>query len=114
MKRIAVLLFAVAMVSGVVTVQRRNIYTDQRASRQTDRGPPVPELLAQGIVWITWRAENVNIVPVSGKDALNASPRVGHLHIHVDDLPWLWAHIVLPRSTWPGCRPARTRCGSNW
>jgi hypothetical protein len=25
------------------------------------------------------------------KGALNASPRVGHLHIHVDDLPWWWA-----------------------
>ena len=23
--------------------------------------------------------------------ALNTSPRVGHLHINVDDLPWLWA-----------------------
>jgi Family of unknown function (DUF6130) len=68
-----------------------NIYTDQRASSQPDRGPPLPDLLAQGIVWIQWRAENVHIGPVFGKDALNASPRVGHLHIHVDDLPWLWA-----------------------
>ena len=52
---------------------------------------PLPDLLDQGIVWIQWRAENVNIVPVFGKGALNVSPRVGHLHIHVDDLPWLWA-----------------------
>ena len=35
--------------------------------------------------------ENVHIVPVFGQGALNASPRVGHLHIHVDDLPWWWA-----------------------
>ena len=53
--------------------------------------PPLPDLLAQGVVWIQWRAENVNIVPVFGKAALNVSPRVGHLHISVDDLPWLWA-----------------------
>jgi uncharacterized protein DUF6130 len=33
----------------------------------------------------------VHIVPVFGKDALSVSPRVGHLHINVDDLPWLWA-----------------------
>lgn len=26
-----------------------------------------------------------------GPGALNASPRLGHLHITVDDLPWLWA-----------------------
>jgi hypothetical protein len=53
--------------------------------------PPLPDLLAQGVVWIQWRVENVNIVPVFGKGALGVSPRVGHLHIHVDDLPWLWA-----------------------
>lgn len=53
--------------------------------------PPLPDLLDQGVVWIQWRAENVHIVPVFGKGALTASPRVGHLHVHVDDLPWLWA-----------------------
>ena len=53
--------------------------------------PPLPDLLAQGIVWIQWRAENVHILPVLGKDALDVSPRVGHLHIQVDDLPWGWA-----------------------
>jgi hypothetical protein len=35
--------------------------------------------------------ENVRIVPVFGAGALQVSPRVGHLHITVDDLPWLWA-----------------------
>jgi hypothetical protein len=53
--------------------------------------PPLPHLLAQGVVWIQWRAENVNIMPVFGKGALNVSPRVGHLHVQVDDLPWWWA-----------------------
>jgi hypothetical protein len=53
--------------------------------------PPLPDLLDQGVVWIQWRAENVHILPVFGKGALNASPRVGHLHVHVDDLPWWWA-----------------------
>ena len=53
--------------------------------------PPLPNLLAQGVVWIQYRAENVHIVPVFGAGALNVSPRVGHLHITVDDLPWLWA-----------------------
>ena len=33
----------------------------------------------------------MRILPVFGKAALDVSPRVGHLHIHVDDLPWLWA-----------------------
>jgi uncharacterized protein DUF6130 len=93
MKRIAVLLFAVTMVSGVITALAQTSTPTNEPPAKLIVDPPVPELLAQGIVWITWRAENVNIGPVSGKDALNASPRVGHLHIHVDDLPWLWAHM---------------------
>jgi len=35
--------------------------------------------------------ENVHIAPVFGKGALQASPRLGHLHVQVDDLPWWWA-----------------------
>ena len=53
--------------------------------------PPLPDLLDQGVVWIQWRAENVHVLPVFGKGALSASPRIGHLHVHVDDLPWWWA-----------------------
>ena len=34
---------------------------------------------------------NVRIVPVFGAGRLNVSPRIGHLHITVDDLPWHWA-----------------------
>lgn len=52
---------------------------------------PLPEGLAQGIVWIQWRVENLNVVPVFGKGAVNVSPRVGHLHVHVDDVGWWWA-----------------------
>jgi len=53
--------------------------------------PPLAEGLKRDIVWVQYRAENVHIVPVFGEDALKASPRIGHLHITVDDLPWLWA-----------------------
>jgi hypothetical protein len=53
--------------------------------------PPLADLLDQGVVWIQWRAENVHILPVFGKGALSASPRIGHLHVHVDDLSWWWA-----------------------
>jgi hypothetical protein len=53
--------------------------------------PPLPEGLAQGVFWVQYRVENVRIAPVFGEGALQVSPRVGHLHITVDDLPWLWA-----------------------
>jgi len=53
--------------------------------------PPIAEALAHGVVQIQYHAENVHIVPVFGAGALNVSPRVGHLHVTVDDLPWHWA-----------------------
>jgi len=53
--------------------------------------PPLPGPLAQGVVFIPYRVENLRILPLGGPAARNVSPRIGHLHITVDDLPWLWA-----------------------
>lgn len=53
--------------------------------------PALPGPLSLGLVQIQYRVENVRILPVFGEAALKVSPRVGHLHISVDDLPWLWA-----------------------
>lgn len=53
--------------------------------------PPLGEGLAQGVFWAQYRVENLRIAQVFGASALNVSPRVGHLHITVDDLPWWWA-----------------------
>jgi hypothetical protein len=53
--------------------------------------PPNPLALSVGVVLIQYRAENVHIVPVFGPAALNIFPRVGHLHINVDDVAWHWA-----------------------
>jgi hypothetical protein len=50
--------------------------------------PPIPEQLALGRVFIQYRAENLRILPVYGKAALDVSPRVGHLHYYVDDQSW--------------------------
>jgi hypothetical protein len=53
--------------------------------------PPVPEWLAEGRIVIQYRTENLRIVPVFGPAALNVSPRIGHIHVTVDDTPWHWA-----------------------
>jgi Family of unknown function (DUF6130) len=50
--------------------------------------PPLPEQLAQGKVFIQYRTENLRVVPVFGKGALDVSPRIGHIHITVDDSAW--------------------------
>jgi hypothetical protein len=52
--------------------------------------PPLPGPLARGAVLIPYRTENFRILPVLGSDALSVSPRAGHLHVTVDDLPWHW------------------------
>ena len=53
--------------------------------------PPLAEPLAKGLVVIQYRAENLRIVPVFGPNALDVTPRIGHIHVTVDDLPWHWA-----------------------
>ena len=53
--------------------------------------PPLAEWLGQGRVVIQYRAENLRIVPVFGPNALDVSPRIGHIHVTVDDVPWRWA-----------------------
>jgi hypothetical protein len=53
--------------------------------------PPVPEALAKGRVYIQYRTENLRIVQVFGPAALAVSPRIGHIHVTVDDTPWHWA-----------------------
>jgi hypothetical protein len=113
MKRIALLLLAVAMIAGTIasraqTSTRTAVQSAPQSAKEV-RGAspyieianepapklivdaPLPNLLDRGIVWIQWRAENVRILPVFGKGALTVSPRVGHLHVQVDDLPWWWA-----------------------
>ena len=53
--------------------------------------PPLAEQLALGLVFIQYRTENLRVVPVFGKGALAVSPRIGHIHVTVDDAPWHWA-----------------------
>jgi len=54
--------------------------------------PPLPEPLAsRGVVIIQYCALNLHLVPVFGSNALAVSPRVGHLHVRLDDASWVWA-----------------------
>jgi hypothetical protein len=54
--------------------------------------PPKPEPLARGVAFIQFRTEDLQVVPVFGAAAATVSPRIGHLHVTVDDSPWHWAH----------------------
>ena len=53
--------------------------------------PPLAEPLSRGVVFIQYRTENLQVVPVFGAQAANVSPRIGHLHVAVDGAQWVWA-----------------------
>lgn len=53
---------------------------------------PLPEALARGVVIIQFRTENTRVMPVFGANAVDVSPRLGHLHVTVDDWHGTWAH----------------------
>jgi len=55
--------------------------------------PPLPDPLMRGAALIPYRVENLRILPLLGAGARNVSPRVGHLHVTVDDLPWHWGEF---------------------
>ena len=50
--------------------------------------PPLAKPLTEGRVFIQYRTEHLRLVPVFGTGALTVSPRVGHIHVTVDDGPW--------------------------
>jgi hypothetical protein len=60
------------------------------ARRRVGRGADARPDGGSGVV-VQYRAENLRIVPVFGPAALAVSPRIGHVHITVDDAPWRWA-----------------------
>ena len=54
--------------------------------------PPLAKPLAsRGVAIIYYCTQNLHLVPVFGVNALAVSPRVGHLHVSVDDASWVWA-----------------------
>jgi len=82
---------AVAQSTGEVRGASPYIAIENESPPKLIVGPtPLAEGLAHGLVWIQYRVDNARIVPVFGASALNVSPRIGHLHVHLDDLPWGW------------------------
>ena len=52
---------------------------------------PLPEPLSRGVVVIQYRVQNLHIAPIFGPAAAAISPRIGHIHVTVDDNIWHWA-----------------------
>jgi hypothetical protein len=52
--------------------------------------PPLADALARGLAVIQYRADNLRIAPVFGPAALSVTPRIGHIHVTLDDATWHW------------------------
>lgn len=70
---------------------------------------PLAEPLSRGVVFIRYRTENLHIVPVFGRAAVDVSPRIGHIHVIVDDVPWFWADASGNPVIIQGLAPGRHR-----
>jgi hypothetical protein len=53
--------------------------------------PPLAEPQSHGRIVIQYRTANLHVAPVFGPAALAVSPRIGHVHVTVDNAPWNWA-----------------------
>ena len=69
--------------------------------------PPLPEALARGVVIIQFRTENLRVMPVFGANAVDVSPRLGHVHVTVDDWPGTWAHTSADPIILVGLKPGQ-------
>ncbi|HTL10710.1 MAG TPA: DUF6130 family protein [Chitinophagaceae bacterium] len=68
---------------------------------------PLAGPLQSGRVVIQYRTEHIRIVPVYGEGAMDVSPRVGHLHLTVDNAPWHWLDASAEPITMNGFTPGK-------
>jgi len=53
---------------------------------------PIAPLLAKGAAVIPFHTDNLTIAAVFGAAGLAETPRIGHLHVTLDDAAWHWVH----------------------
>ena len=82
---------ACAMLDTVAFAHSTVVPVDDEPAPRLIVEAPLPGPLARGVVYIPYRVENLRILPLGGAAAGRVSPRVGHLHVTIDDLPWFWA-----------------------
>jgi Family of unknown function (DUF6130) len=84
----AFLIVASSTAQAQAPTQFLSILNEPEPKLNVDR--PIAEPLAtRGTAIIPYRTENFRILPIFGPGASDVSPRAGHLHVTVDDLPWL-------------------------
>ena len=65
---------------------------DAQQSAHLLAGAALAGPLTKGLVVIAFSTENIELVAKYGEAAQAITPRIGHLHISVDDAAWHWVH----------------------
>ena len=79
--------------SYAVALDPRGITAGSEVSAVLTVSPPLAEALARGLVVIGYQASNLRISPLFGPEAARVTPRLGHLHLTLDDAPWHWVDV---------------------
>ena len=70
---------------------------------------PLPGPLSEGRVFLRYRTENIRVLPVFGEAALDVQPRIGHVHVTVDDAKWHFVDASLQTIVLVGLPPGQHR-----
>ncbi len=89
-KTLAAIAVSIVLASGIFA-QSTVVGIDNEPAPRLIVKQPLPGPLARNVVFIPYQVENLRILPLGGEIAGKVSPRVGHLHITLDDLPWFFA-----------------------
>jgi hypothetical protein len=67
--------------------------------------PPLAAPLSRGQAVIGFRTQHIRLLPQFGPVAAAVSPRIGHLHLSLDDAPWVWVNAGGAPVVLNGLRP---------
>lgn len=72
--------------------------TENEATPKLILSEPRADVLKDGYVYLPFRVENMTILPlyteIHGEEATKLKPKIGHLHVMVDDNKWNWIHAL--------------------
>ena len=83
---------AMAQSPGAVLAPSAGLPMTASAAARIVVDRPLAEPLSRGVVFIHYRTENLQLVPVFGPKAVEVSPPIGHLHVALDGASWGWGN----------------------
>lgn len=84
--------------ASATTEQTGTLKTVDEPTPKLILSEPRADVLKDGYVYLPFRVENMAILPlyteIHGQEATKLKPKIGHLHVMVDDNGWNWIHAL--------------------